>query len=57
MSDFSDFDRYCDEHAIQAGEEPAAFAAWLHEISSGEWDGRAERVTGPAGEAAGDGGT
>lgn len=42
MSDFSDFDRYCDEHNIQSGEEPAAFAAWLNEQTG--WDG-------PMGEA------
>lgn len=32
-----DFDRYCEEHGIQPGEEPAAFAAWLHEQTG--WDG------------------
>ena len=42
--DFSDFDRYCDEHGIRPGEEPAAFAAWLHEISGGEWDGRVKQI-------------
>lgn len=42
--DFSDFDRYCDEHNIVDGEEPAAFAAWLHEISGGEWDGEMRKV-------------
>lgn len=45
-SDYSDFDRYCDERGIKSGEEPAAFAAWLHEISGGTWDGNA----GPVGE-------
>jgi hypothetical protein len=38
------FDAYCDEHGIKPGEEPAAFAAWLHEISGGKWDGQMERV-------------
>lgn len=33
-----DFDRYCDEHNIQPGEEPAAFAAWMHEQTG--WDGQ-----------------
>lgn len=42
--DFSDFDRYCDEHGIQSGEEPAAFAAWLHEISDGKWDGHVGQI-------------
>lgn len=37
--DWADFDRYCDEHEIQPGEEPAAFAAWLHERTG--WDGQA----------------
>lgn len=45
--DLSDFDRYCDEHDIQPGEEPAAFAAWLHEQTG--WDGPMERVE-PEGE-------
>ena len=44
LTDFTDFDRYCDEHSIVAGDEPIAFAAWLHEITNGEWDGDAERV-------------
>lgn len=42
--DFADFDRYCDERGIKPGEEPAAFAAWLHEISGGKWDGPADPV-------------
>jgi hypothetical protein len=42
---FEDFDRYCDEHGIGDGEYGPAFAAWLHEISGGKWDGRAEQVT------------
>lgn len=37
MSGFEDFDRYCDEHDVQDGEEPAAFAAWLNERTG--WDG------------------
>ena len=39
-SDWSDFDRYCDEHGIKPGEAPAAFAAWLHEKTG--WDGPME---------------
>lgn len=38
------FDVYCREHDIKPGEEPAAFAAFLHEISGGEWDGPMEQV-------------
>jgi hypothetical protein len=41
---YADFDRYCDEHDIKPGEEPAAFAAWLNEISNGQWDGDVQRV-------------
>jgi hypothetical protein len=37
-----DFDRYCEEHDIKPGEEPAAFAAWLNEITG--WDGPMGRV-------------
>ena len=43
-ADFSDFDRYCDEHGISESELPMAFAAWLHEISGGEWEGEAHEV-------------
>lgn len=42
--DYADFDRYCDDRGIAPGEEPAAFAAWLHEISGGTWDGDAAPV-------------
>jgi hypothetical protein len=48
---YDDFDRYCDEHGIKPGEEPAAFAGWLHEISGGQWDGDTQR----AGEEPADG--
>jgi hypothetical protein len=34
---FAEFDRYCDEHDIQHGEEAAAFAAFLNERVG--WDG------------------
>lgn len=37
-----DFDRYCDEHAIQPGEEPAAFAAYLNQQTG--WDGGVRAV-------------
>jgi hypothetical protein len=42
---YADFDRYCDEHNIKPGEEPAAFAAWLHEISNGKWNGQMGQVS------------
>ena len=42
--DLADFDRYCEEHQITDEEAPIAFAAWLHEITGGEWDGKAERI-------------
>jgi hypothetical protein len=29
MSDFSEFDRFFDEHGYKDGEEPQAFADWL----------------------------
>jgi hypothetical protein len=45
----ADFDRYCAEHGIKPGEEPAAFAAWLHEISRGKWDGDVRRIGGTDG--------
>jgi hypothetical protein len=49
---FADFDRYCDEHGIRPGEEPAAFAAWLHELSGGKWDGPMKQANGqPSGPA------
>jgi hypothetical protein len=44
----ADFDRYCAEHNIARGEEPAAFAAWLHEIAG--WDGRMQQIEPPADE-------
>jgi hypothetical protein len=34
---WQDFDKYCDAHEIKPGEEPAAFAAFLHEKTG--WDG------------------
>lgn len=43
MDAFKDFDRYCDEHDIQPGEEPAAFAAWLN--ASTGWDGNMKEVS------------
>lgn len=42
MSGLEDFDRYCDEHEIQPGEEPAAFAAWMNEKTG--WDGPMKEV-------------
>ncbi|MDF2554109.1 MAG: hypothetical protein K0R60_4 [Microbacterium sp.] len=45
------FDEYCEQHNIGPGEYGAAFAAYLHEISGGEWDGDVE-LAGPAPTAA-----
>ena len=42
--DFADFDHYCDAKGITTEELPAAFAAWLHLASDGEWDGEMEQV-------------
>ncbi|WP_307041696.1 hypothetical protein [Agromyces ramosus] len=39
------FEEYCAEHDIQPGEEPAAFAAYLHMLSDGKWDGDAREVS------------
>jgi len=36
------FDDYCEAHGIKPGEEPAAFAAYLHHITGGAWDGNVE---------------
>ncbi|MGC5225172.1 hypothetical protein ACPW96_21595 [Micromonospora sp. DT81.3] len=38
------FDEYCREHGISADEQPAAFAAYLHLLSGGQWDGGMKRV-------------
>jgi hypothetical protein len=35
--DLPDFEHYCESAGIRPGEEPEAFAAWLHAISG--WDG------------------
>lgn len=43
VNPWADFDAYCDEHDIKPGEEPAAFAAFLH-LRTG-WDGTMEEVT------------
>jgi hypothetical protein len=43
MNGFEGFDAYCEEHNIQPGEEPAAFAAYLNQESG--WDGPAAEVT------------
>ena len=39
---------YREAHGITPAEEPAAFAAYLHELSQGQWDGPAEPRTPPA---------
>ena len=38
------FDEYCRRHEVDDDEKPAAFAAYLHLLSSGRWDGGMERV-------------
>lgn len=40
------FDAYCERHGIHEREYGAAFAAYLHEISGGEWDGKVRKVEG-----------
>lgn len=37
MTFFGGFDAYCEEHGVQPGEEPAAFAAYLNQTTG--WDG------------------
>lgn len=44
MTDPMSFDEYCEQHGVTDGEAPAAFAAYLHEITGGEWDDRMEKV-------------
>lgn len=39
---FADFDHFCDAAEIAPGEEPAAFAAWLHHLTG--WDGEMGKV-------------
>ena len=38
------FDEYCEQHGIHPEEYGPAFAAYLHEISGGVWDGSAEQA-------------
>jgi hypothetical protein len=38
------FDEYCELHGIEEPEYGAAFAAYLHEISGGKWDGQVRKV-------------
>ena len=35
MADFSDFDRYIEEHGIPEENWPSAFALWIAEITGG----------------------
>ena len=44
MSTPLSFDVYCAMHDIQPDEYGQAFAAYLHEISGGQWDGDGECV-------------
>lgn len=39
------FDEYCEQHGVRPDEYGQAFAAYLHEITGGEWDGAAVRVS------------
>ncbi len=43
MSTPLSFEDYCADHNIQLHEYGQAFAAYLHELSGGEWDGRGAR--------------
>jgi len=45
MSTPMSFDDYCRERDIKPHEYGPAFAAYLHEVSGGDWDGDAEKVT------------
>lgn len=38
------WDEYAAEHHITEQEAPQAFAAYLHEVSGGRWDGSAEHI-------------
>lgn len=42
MVHIADFDRYCDEHNIQPGEEAAAFGAFLNQETG--WDSKIDRL-------------
>ncbi|MGW9345570.1 hypothetical protein ACWGR3_28875 [Streptomyces albidoflavus] len=39
------FDEYCERHGIKSLEYGQAFAAYLHEITGGEWGGDAVFVS------------
>lgn len=41
------FETYCRANNITEAEHPAAFAAYLHYLSNGEWDGDMDQVDGP----------
>jgi hypothetical protein len=45
MTDVAGFDLYCKKNGIMPGEEPAAFAAYLHETFG--WDGTMVAVAPP----------
>lgn len=42
MSVWEGFDKYCGDNDIVPGEEPAAFAAYLHSLTG--WDGHVEKI-------------
>lgn len=39
---YEDFDEYCDANSITQEEAPAAFAAWLNQLTG--WDGDMEQI-------------
>lgn len=41
------FDEYCERHHVRPEEYGQAFAAYLHEVTGGEWEGGAVRVGSP----------
>jgi len=44
MSGRMSWSEYRDVHGVTEAEDPAAFAAYLHYLSGGEWDGAAQPV-------------
>ncbi|GAA1817504.1 hypothetical protein GCM10009749_29360 [Agromyces neolithicus] len=44
MSDRMSWAQFQEAHRVTGGEEPAAFAAYLHYLSDGNWDGEIRQV-------------
>lgn len=44
MNERMSWDEYRAAHDVESDEEPAAFAAYLHYLSEGRWDGEAKPV-------------